>query len=245
MPVKLGLSFYLTLVALVGLLSWVRLGNQPLLAAETSVVGPAAAKAPMFPLEFRIVDPDNAENNKKEADEAKLPPLIVMFPKGLTHDQKDATGPIGRLESFRGKSKVLPHSNDDPGLPVLLAGLRFLEKRDSAGKLEGYEIELQGEFNSVKVPAPEKAMQELLTNKRTIFALESRLQYGIVATHSTTKLELELSGEKLYIYSVEGDFNFREGFYSYKSETLKTLPPSSRKFLYYGEACKLPNLRIL
>jgi hypothetical protein len=109
----------------------------------------------------------------------------------------------------------------------------------------GYDIELQGEFNSVKVPASAEAMQSFLAKKPTTFQLESKLQYGIIATHSTTSLEIEWTGDKIYIHSVEGDFNFREAFRRYRSPTIKKSPPPGRKYLYYGEAGKLPTLRIL
>jgi hypothetical protein len=213
--------------------------------AEGAAAAVAKANAPAFPLQYRIVDPDNAKNAEKKPNEAKLPPLIVMFPKGQTVDAKDATGPIGRLEAFRGKSRVLPDSNDNPGLPVLMAGLRFLEKKDKDGKVEGYEVELQGEFNAVRVSASKEAMESFLADKPTVFELSSDINYGIIATHSTTKLELQRDGNKLYILSVEGDFRFREGFFSYKSPTLKTPAPEGRKYLYYGEVAELPTLRIL
>jgi hypothetical protein len=198
-----------------------------------------------FPLEFQIVDPDSAKNKMLKPGDKPLPPLIVMFPGGKTDNNVDAKGPIGRLESFRGKSKLLPESNDNPGLPVVLAGLRFLERQDDDGEVEGYDVELQGEFNAVKVPAPKEAMQDFLAGKKATFALESRLDYGIIATASTTTLELQLAGKHIYIYSVAGDFNFREGFYTYKSPSLKTTAPKGREYLYYGVSGSLPNLRIL
>lgn len=218
----------------------------PVLSAAGQGSGtPDMAKAPKFPLEYQIVDPDSAANQKLKPGEKKLPPLIVMFPDGKTDKDIDARGPIGRLESFRGKSKLLPESNDNDGLPVVLAGLRFHERRDEAGKLLGYDIELQGEFNAVKVPAPDDAMQDFLAGKRATFELESKLNYGIIATTSTTKLELRRVGERIFIFSVIGDFSFREGFYTYTSATLKADPPRGRDYLYYGDAGTLPTLRIL
>jgi hypothetical protein len=211
---------------------------------------PAAKAAPIvrsitFPLEYQISDPDNAKNAKLKPGEKKLPPLIVMFPGGKTAEDKDATGPIGRLESCRGKSKLMPESNDNPGLPVVLSGLRFMERRDSAGKLEGYDVELQGEFNAVKVAAPDDAMKDFLAGKKATFALESKLDYGLIATASTTKLEISRNGNKLFIHSVEGDFSFREAIFTYKSSSLKIVPPAGRAYLFQGETGKLPDLRIL
>ncbi|QDU28766.1 hypothetical protein ETAA8_38710 [Anatilimnocola aggregata] len=212
-----------------------------LLAAEPAAI----KKADEFPLEFRIIDPDHQKNAAAKTIEEKLPPLIVMFPGGKTADKVDATAPIGRLEGFRGKSKMLPESNDDPGLPVLLYGLRFHQRKGEDGKLAGYDVELQGEFNAVKVPAPREAMEDFLAGKKATFVLESNLQYGIIATQSKTKLELLRSGDQIFIFSVEGDFTFREAFTFYKSPTLKTETPPARKYLYYGERAKLPELRIL
>jgi hypothetical protein len=217
--------------------------------AETGILAQPASAQPMavvkFPLEYQIIDPDSAKNKSLKPGEKKLPPLIVMFPGGKTDEKADATGPIGRLESFRGKSKLLPESNDDPGLPVVLAGLRFSERKDDNGKVEGYDIELQGEFNAVKVPAPADAMRDFLAGKKATFVLESKLDYGIIATASATTLELQRDKDRIFIYSVEGDFSFREGFFTYKSPSLKTLPPKGRSYLYYGEAASLPTLRIL
>ena len=208
---------------------------------------PTVAKANLavFPLQYRIVDPDNPDNAGKQPGESKLPPLIVMFPKGKTSNDKDATGPIGRLEALRGKSKLIPASNDDPGLPVFLCGLRFMERKDAEGKVEGYDVELQGEFNAVKVPVNNAAMQSFLDGKPTTFALESRLDYKIIATVSTTTLRIQRSGDKIFILSVEGDFSFREAIFTYTSETLKLSPPQNRKYLFYGETGELPTLRIL
>jgi hypothetical protein len=198
-----------------------------------------------FPLEYKIFDPDNAENYKLKPGQEKLPPLIVMFPGGLTVDKTDATGAIGVLESFRGKSKILPKSNADPGLPVVLSGLRFTERRDPGGKLQGYDVELQGEFNAVKVTAPTEAMEDLLAGKMATFSLESKIDYAIIATASTTTLKISCVGDKLFIHCVEGEFSFRYLITTYKSPSLKTDPPKGRNYLYQGEAAKLPTMRIL
>lgn len=198
-----------------------------------------------FPLEYRIIDPDNPDNLKLKAGQTKLPPLIVMFPDGLTVDKKDAREAIGVLETFRGKSKLIPKSNDDPGLPVFLAGLRFTERRDSSGKLEGYDVELQGEFNAVKVPAPKQAMDDLLAGKVATFELESKTNYGIISTVSTTRLKISRVGDELYIHSVEGEFSFRYLLTNYKSPSLKLTAPEGRDYLYKGEPAKLPEMRIL
>lgn len=212
-------------------------------AAEPPAV--AKANAAAFPLQYRIVDPDNPDNEGKQPGEAKLPPLIVMFPKGKTDRGRDASRPIGRLEALRGKSKLIPASNDEPGLPVFLCGLRFTEREDAAGKVDGYDVELQGEFNAVKVPVAKDAMQSFLDGKPTTFELESRLDYKIIATVSTTKMLIQKSGDKIFILSVEGDFSFREAIFTYTSDTLKLSPPAGRKYLFYGETGELPTLRIL
>jgi hypothetical protein len=205
----------------------------------------AKANAAAFPLQYRIVDPDNPDNEGKQPGEAKLPPQIVMFPKGMTDRNRDASRPIGRLEALRGKSKLIPASNDEPGLPVFLCGLRFTERKDAEGKVEGYDVELQGEFNAVKVPVEKDAMQSFLDGKPTTFELESRLDYKIIATVSTTKMQIQKSGDKILILSVEGDFSFREAIFTYTSDTLKLSPPEGRKYLFYGETGELPTLRIL
>lgn len=232
----------LVFLAVLGGLGW---GSSLGCGAEPTKKATPVIRSISFPLEYQIIDPDNAKNATMKPGEKKLPPLIEMFPGGKTADGKDATGPIGRLESFRGKSKLLPESNDNPGLPVVMSGLRFLERRDSAGKLEGYDVELQGEFNAVKVAAPDDAMKDFLAGNKATFALESKLDYGIIATVSTTRLEISRNGDKIYIHSVEGDFSFREAIFTYKSSSLKKSPPPGRDYLFQGQAGKLPDLRIL
>lgn len=229
------------ILTVLGCFLWGALGCGNVTAQQAKAV-PAPVK---FPLEYRIIDPDNPDNLKLKPGQQKLPPLIVMFPGGKTVDKTDATGAIGVLESFRGKSKLLPKSNDDPGLPVVLAGLRFTERRDSAGKLEGYDVELQGEFNAVKVAAPTEAMEDLLAGKVATFSLESKIDYAIIATTSTTTMKISRSGDQIFIHSVEGEFSFRYLLSSYKSPSLKNMPPAGREYLFKGEAAKLPEMRIL
>ena len=214
-------------------------------ADATAQPGRPVAAPAKFPLEYRIIDLDNPDNFKLKPGQQKLPPQVVMFPGGKTADDKDARDAIGVLESFRGKSKLIPKSNDDPGLPVFLSGLRFTERRDSSGKLLGYDVELQGEFNAVRVAAPTEAMEDLLAGKVATFSLESKINYGIIATLSTTTIKISRVGDELFIHSVDGDFNFRYLITTYKSPSLKVTPPKGRDYLFKGEAAKLPEMRIL
>jgi len=123
-----------------------------------------------FPTSYRIFDPENRENAKRK-DSEKLPPYIVVFPGGKNAKKADATKAIGRLEIYRGASKMFPESNDDKGLPVVLRGLRFIELKDDTNKVKGYEVELQGEFNAVKVSLPKETMQSLQDGKKTNLSL--------------------------------------------------------------------------
>src|SRR4051812_44662174 len=93
-----------------------------------------------FPLDLAIIDPDAKE---------RRPPYVVVFTGGMDQKGNDIRGPIGRLEALRGASKLFPESNQDPGLPVVLRGLRFHSIKGPNGT--AYEVELQGEFNMVKV----------------------------------------------------------------------------------------------
>src|SRR5262249_32527856 len=118
------------------------------MAASIAVVGsyslavePAAQVS--FPLSFGIIDFDS---------KGKLPPYIVMFEGGLDANGKDVRRSLGRLEALRGASKMFPQSNQDPGLPVVLRGLRFSQKQSANGQVIGYDVELLGEFNAVRVP---------------------------------------------------------------------------------------------
>src|SRR5260221_13448936 len=84
-----------------------------------------------FPLDLAIINPDANE---------KLPPYIVVFGGGVDKDGTDIRGPLGRPEALRGASKMFPESNQDPGLPVVLRGLRFHSKLNSDGSVSGYEL---------------------------------------------------------------------------------------------------------
>ena len=187
-----------------------------------------------FPLDLKIVDPGSPD---------KLPPYIVMFEKGTDKAGQDVRGPLGRLEALRGASKMFPASNDDAGLPVVLRGLRFHALVSSEAQLLGYQVELQGEFNMVKVDVSKPEMEKFLSGELTTFTLRGTKNYGIFAYESSVKMECRLIGKKeLVVYKIIGDFNFREGFYTYTSATKQLTPPAGRSYLYRGHIERLPDL---
>jgi hypothetical protein len=186
-----------------------------------------------FPLDMAIIDPDAT---------VKQPPYVVMFPGGLDTTGSDIRGPLGRLEALRGASKLFPASNQDPGLPVVLRGLRFHRKLGPSRAVTGYEVELQGEFNTVRVPASTGDMNSLLAGQRTTFVLAASKNFGVYSYVSTMKLDVQLQGKEIFIFGLEGDFSFREGFSTYASGPKKLTPPPSRTFLYRGERAELPTL---
>ncbi len=194
-----------------------------------------AGSAPMvaFPLDLAVIDPDAKD---------KLPPYIVMFEEGLDSNGKDVRRPLGRLEALRGPSKMFPESNQDDGLPVVLRGLRLHRKADANGDITGYEVELQGEFNMIKVPAGKKDVEKFLAGQAVTFTLKGEKNFGIYAYVSTMKMELQLSGDEVAIRHLVGDFTFREGFSTYSSKTKKLTSPTSRDYLYRGQRAELPML---
>ena len=123
-----------------------------------------------FPLDLAIIDPDAQE---------KRPPYVVVFAGGFDNKDSDIRGPIGRLEAMRGASKLFPESNLDPGLPVVLRGLRFHCNQNAQGAVTSYEVELQGEFNMVRVPVNQQDMEGFLAGKRMTFALKGTKNYGV------------------------------------------------------------------
>ena len=205
------------------------------LVTSASVWEPPAAPAQeiSFPLDLAIINPDSAE---------KLPPYIVMFEEGVDRNDKDVRGPLGRLEALRGPSKMFPESNKDAGLPVVLRGLRFHRELNRNGSVKGYEVELQGEFNMVKVAVSQEEMDKFLRGERVKFSLEGRANFGVYSYVSTMQMDVQLRGREILIYKVEGDFSFREGFSTYSSKTKQISPPAGRTFLYRGEQAKLPVL---
>ena len=157
-------------------------------------------------------------------------------------DQKgtDIRGPIGRLEALRGASKLFPESNQDPGLPVVLPGLRFHRIKGPNGT--GYEVELQGEFNMVKVPVSPEEMKQFLAGQPTRLVLTGAKNYGVYSYVSAISMEVQFDGKELIVFSIEGDFTFREGLFTYVSKTTKLSPPAGRRYLYRGEPSALPTL---
>jgi hypothetical protein len=186
-----------------------------------------------FPLDLSIVDPGSKE---------KLPPYLVMFPEGLDKDDRDVRGPLGRLEALRGASKLFPESNKDAGLTVVLRGLRIHRNCEADGSLVGYDVELLGEFNSIKVPVKKEEMDKFLAGEPATFSLKGERNFGLYSYVSTTKIELQLVAESLVIRKLEGEFTFREGIYTYTSQTIKLAPTGGRDYLYRGERAKLPEL---
>jgi hypothetical protein len=206
----------------------------PAWASEPS---PAALKSAIsFPLDIAILDP---------AAQEKLPPYLIMFPEGVDEDGRDVRGPLSRLEALRGASKMFPEVNKDPGLPVVLRGLRIHRNQKADGSLAGYEIELQGEFNAIRVPVDLAEATKFLAGEPASFALKGEKNYGVYSYVSTTTIELQLTGDEVVIRKLEGEFTFREGFSTFKSKTLKLSPPTGRKYLYRGELAELPKLPLI
>lgn len=186
-----------------------------------------------FPLSLKIVDPDSAK---------KQPPYIVLFEKGLDKKGVDVSAPLWRLKALRGDSKMFPEMNKDPGLPVVLRGLRFHKNVKDDGALAGYEVELQGEFNMVKVPVSTEDVDNFLGGKRVSFALKGDTNYGVYSYVSTIHMQAQLVGKEVQIFQVTGDFTFREAFRRYTSGTKKLTPPAGRDHIFRGEIGELPEL---
>ena len=198
-------------------------------ACEPATVEPVAIS---FPLDLAIIDPDAKD---------ELPPFLIMFPKGNDKDGRDVRGPLGRLEALRGPSKMFPDSNKDDGLPVVLRGLR-LHRAVRVDGSSDYAIELQGEFNSIKVPLAAEEAARFLAGERATFALKGQKNYGLYSYVSTTRIEIELAGDEVFIRKLEGDFTFREGLYTYVSQTLKLESARGKDYLYRGKRMELPVL---
>lgn len=186
-----------------------------------------------FPLDLSILDPDA---------KVKAPPYIVMFEGGVDDKGRDVRGPIGRLEALRGPSKLYPESNQNAGLPVVLRGLRFHRVPSAGGTTAQYEVELQGEFNMVRVPVSQQDMKRFLAGQRVMFALTSEKNYGVAAYTSSIQMEAQLVGDEMFIFDCIGDFTYREGLRRYTSKTKRLTPPATRQYLYRAERLQLPNL---
>ncbi|MCI0356998.1 MAG: hypothetical protein L0211_00740 [Planctomycetaceae bacterium] len=209
-----------------------------LVAAQAAQAAEPAKPKPVkeFPLDLAIIDP---------AGKDKQPPYIVMFPGGKDEDDRDVRRPLGRLEALRGQSKLFPESNKDPGLPVVMRGLRLHRLPSADGTLAGYEMELQGEFNAVRVPANKDEVARFLAGEPAQFSLRGEKNYGVYSYDSTTTIKLQLVGDGVVIRKLEGEFTFREGLRRYTSDPLSLEPPAGRDYLYRGERTELPNLPTL
>jgi hypothetical protein len=209
-------------VAIVAAVAWKSLAAEP-----TPVT---------FPLSLGIFDPDS---------KVKLPPYIVMFDGGVDEKGRDVRRALGRLETLRGASKLFPESNQNPGLPVVMRGLRFSSRQAVNGAVSGYDVELLGEFNAVRVPVAANDMKAFLAGERTTFTLIGEKNYGVFSYVSSVKMEVELRGEELLVFKIDGDFRFREGLRTHVSRPKKLAPPNGREYLYRGEKAALPELPVI
>lgn len=207
------------------------------MAAEPAASNPMAAKRVAatlkFPLDLRIVDP---------ASESKQPPAIIVFEKGLDMQGKDVTKALERLKSLRGSSKMFPKLNDDPGLPVVLRGLRFHKTEAVNGAAASYAVDLLGEFNRVRVPVSVADMEKFLAGERVELKLKGSANYGVYSYESSIGMELRFDAGGLTVFRVTGDFRFRELLTTYVSATRKVDAPTDRQHLYSGEIAELPDL---
>ncbi|MFM7071072.1 MAG: hypothetical protein ACKO38_04670 [Planctomycetota bacterium] len=206
-------------------------------AAKPMASKPMAAKpmaaALKFPLDLRIVDPSS---------ESKQPPAIIVFEKGLDTQGKDVTKALERLKSLRGSSKMFPKLNEDPGLPVVLRGLRFHKTEAVNGAAATYAVDLLGEFNRVRVPVSVADMEKFLAGERVELKLKGSANYGVYSYESSIGMELRFDAGGLTVFRVTGDFRFRELLTTYVSATRKIDAPTDRQHLYSGEIAELPDL---
>jgi hypothetical protein len=128
---------------------------------------------------------------------------------------------------------------------VVLRGFRFHEVKDGGGKIAGYELEMLGEYNAVKVAVSFDDMKKFLAGESVTFTLRAEKNFGLYSYISTMKMPVQLVGKEIRIFSIEGNFSFREGFYTYTAKSKKLTPPAGRKFLYHGEIAELPVLPVL
>lgn len=215
------------LVASVAISLLATAGREALAAEPTPVT---------FPLSLGIFDPDS---------KTKLPPYIVMFEGGVDEKGRDVRRALGRLEALRGASKMFPESNQNPGLPVVMRGLRFSSRQSANGAASGYDVELLGEFNAVRVPVAPNDMKSFLAGERTTFALTGEKNYGVFSYVSSIRMEVQLRGEELLVFKIDGDFSFREGLRTHVSRPKKLGPPNGREYLYRGEKAVLPELPVI
>ena len=211
-----------------------RLSGEPVAVSAEPAARPKPVEA--FPLDLAIIDPASPD---------KSPPYLVMFPGGKDLEGRNVQRPLGRLEALRGASRMFPESNKDPGLPVVMRGLRLHQRAGASGSVEGYDIELQGEYNAVRTVASKEEVAKLLAGEPARFALQAQKNYGVYSYVSTTTIEIQLVGDGAVIRSIEGEFTFREGLRRYTSESLKLEPPAGRDYLYLGKRSELPALPTL
>jgi hypothetical protein len=181
----------------------------------------------------RIIDPSSV---------AKHPPAIIVFEKGLDTQGKDVSQALSRLKALRGNSKMFPQLNADPGLPVVLRGLRFHKTEAADGNGVTYEVDLLGEFNRVRVPVSSADMEKFLAGERFKLTLKGNANYGVYSYESSIGMEMRFDANGMTVFQVTGDFRFRELLTTYISATRRVDAPADRAHLYKGEFAKLPDL---
>jgi len=92
------------------------------------------------------------------------------------------------------------------------------------------------------VPVSDEAMQKFLCGQKVTLSLKGEKNFGVYSYVSVIQMDVKLQGEELLILQIAGDFNFREGLFTYTSASKKLTPPPGRSDLYRGERRELPAL---
>jgi hypothetical protein len=85
-------------------------------------------------------------------------------------------------------------------------------------------------------------MPKFLAGEVATFSLKGEKNFGLYSYVSTMKMTMQLRGDELLIFKIEGDFNFREGLFTYTSKSKKLTPPANRDYLFRGKRSELPAL---
>ena len=93
-----------------------------------------------------------------------------MFEGGVDRDGQDIRGPLGRLESPRRcRIENVSRKQSKPGATGGFARTPIPLHKQPRRNYSGYDVELQGEFNAVRVHAAPDEAKQFFSGQRTTF----------------------------------------------------------------------------
>lgn len=202
-----------------------------LAAVTTSEAAETALRTPIA-FEFSYAN--------KDRDGEGLP-YFLAFPNGKDKDGRDASKALSTLKFARGKSRLYPEQDAQPGMMVVLRRIVLVPRPDG-----DYTAILEGEFNAVQTVLKQKVVNRLLSGEVTDLVFESDTTKGVrpvaFRVEAKTRFRAALKDGELHFYGGEGGSRITHyglaGTYVYESEPVPLGDENNREPIYIGKAMK-------